>query len=197
MKHEYAPLSYIHLQPGRTFEHPAEPPEIAHWDSPAVEVMTDFRSVKPVTISPDTSIDAALEKMKRVGVRLLLVINEHKQIIGLITAKDIQGERPIMLAQEARIPRSSIRVDAIMTPQSEIIGLNIISVRNALVGHIIETLRQLERQHILVLEVDEVTKVQQVRGLFSTSQIGRQVGEDITAGIAPAHSLAEIQHEIG
>ena len=72
-----------------------------------------------------------------------------------------------------------------------------ISVRNALVGHIIETLRQLERQHILVLEIDEATKVQTVRGLFSTSRIGRQLGENITAEVAPAHSLAEMQHKIG
>lgn len=197
MKHEFAALSHIHLQPGRTFEHPAELPEIVHWSSPAVDVMTDFRVVHPVTVRPDVSIDEALEKMKQVGVRLLLVINEEQEIIGLITAKDIQGERPVKLVQEARIPHSSIPVKAIMTPQSEIIALNMISVRNALVGHIIETLRQLERQHILVLEIDEVTKAQTVRGLFSTSRIGRQLGESITAEVAPAHSLAEMQHKIG
>lgn len=197
MKREFAVLSHIHLQPGRTFERPEEPPEIVHWDSPAVEVMTDFRRVKPVTVRPDVSIDAALEKMKRVGVRLLLVINEQEEIIGLITARDIQDVRPVQLVQETRTPHSSIRVQAIMTPQGEIIGLNLLSVRNALVGHVVETLRQLERQHVLVLDVDEVTKEQKVRGLFSTSQIERQLGESIDAGIPPAHSLAEIQHEIG
>lgn len=197
MKHEFAALSYTPLQSSRTFERPTEPPEIVHWNSSATEVMTDFRRVKPITVRPDVSIDSALEKMKWAGVRLLLVINEQQQIIGLITAKDIQGEQPIKLVQETRTPHSSIRVDAIMTQQAEIIGLNMISVRNALVGHIIETLRQLERQHILVLEVDEATKEQTVRGLFSTSQIGRQLGENITAEVAPAHSLAEIQHEIG
>lgn len=197
MKHEFAALSHIHLQPARTFERPAEPPEIVRWNSPAVDVMTDFRSVHPITVSPDVSIDAALETMKLAGVRLLLVINEQQEIIGLITARDIQGERPVKLVQETRIPHSLIRVDAIMTPQSEIIGLNMISVRNALVGHIIETLRKLERQHILVLELDDVTKAQSVRGLFSTSRISRQLGENVTAEIVPAHSLAEMQHEIG
>lgn len=196
MKHEYAALSHIPLQARSTFEHPPEPPEIVHWDSPATEVMTDFRVVKPVTIRPGSTIDQALEKMKRMGVRLLLVTNEQQVIIGLITAKDIQGERPVKLVQETRIPRSSIRVENIMTPQKDIIGLNMISVRNALVGHIIATLRQLERQHILVFELDEVTKEQRVRGMFSTSRIGRQLDEDITAEIAPAHSLAEMQHEI-
>lgn len=196
MKREFAALSHTHLQPGRTFECPTDPPEIAHWDSPATEVMTDFRIVRPVTTRPDVSIDTALGKMKRAGVRLLLVINEQQQIIGAITARDIQGERPVKMAHDAGVPHSSIHVEAIMTPQSEIIGLNMISVRNALVGHIIETLRQIERQHILVLEVDEVTKVQTVRGLFSTTQIGRQLDENISVETAQAHSIAEMQHEI-
>ncbi len=196
MKHEFAVLSHIHLQPEVTFERPAEPPEIVHWDSPAVEVMTDFRRVRPITVSPAVSIDTALDRMKRAGVRLLLVIDEHEQIIGVITARDIQGERPVKLVQETRIPHAAIRVQTIMTPQPEIVGLNMISVRNALVGHIVETLRALERQHVLVLELDEVTKGQRVRGLFSTSQIRWQLGENINADIPPAHSLAEMQHEI-
>ncbi|MDN5851003.1 MAG: CBS domain-containing protein [Nitrococcus sp.] len=197
MRHEFAALSHIRLQPGRTFEHPAEPPEFVHWNSPAVEVMTDFRIVHPITIRPDVSIEMALEKMKQAGVRLLLVINEQQEIIGVITARDIQGERPVKLVQESRIPHSAIRVDTIMTPQSEIIGLNMISVRNAVVGHIVETLRQLECQHILVLEIDDVSKAQTVRGLYSSSQIRRQLGEKVLADIVPAHSLAEMQHEIG
>ncbi|MDN5871183.1 MAG: CBS domain-containing protein [Nitrococcus sp.] len=196
MRHEFAALSHIHLQPGKTFEHPTEPPDFVHWNSPAVEVMTDFRIVHPITIPPDVSIDTALEKMKQAGVRLLLVVNEQQVIIGVITARDIQGERPVKLVQETRIPHSAIHADAIMTPQPEIIGLNMISVRNAVVGHIVETLRQLERQHVLVLEIDDVTKSQTVRGLFSTSQIRRQLGEKVLADIVPAHSLAEMQHEI-
>ena len=42
----------------------------------------------------------------------------------------------------------------IMTPQSAATVLNLVSVRNAQVGHIIETFRQLERQHMLVVDVD-------------------------------------------
>ncbi|NIR29282.1 MAG: CBS domain-containing protein [Gammaproteobacteria bacterium] len=197
MKTEFAPLSNVRLQPGTTYRHPPELPEIVHLDDPATDVMTDFEFVKPVTVRSDVPIDEALELMMRAGVRLLLVTDDAGAIIGLITARDIMGERPIKLAQEARVLRSSIRVDQIMAAQPEITGLNMVSVRNARVGHIVETLRRLERQHVLVLEVDALTKKQCVRGLFSTSQIGRQLGVDLTQEVVPAHSLAEIRQERG
>lgn len=196
MKREFAPLSYIPLKSDTTFDHPPEPPELVRLDSPATSVMTDFKFVHPVTISPDVPIDDALQKMKTAGVRLLLVTNKAQEIIGLITAKDIQGEQPIQIIQDTRVQRSQITVEMIMTPQSAITVLNMVSVRNAQVGHIIETLRQLERQHILVVEVDDATKTQRVCGLFSTSQISKQLGRDITEEVAPAHSLAEMVQQI-
>lgn len=197
MRHDFAALSHIQLAPQSTFEHPPELPELVHLNSPAIDVMTDFRYVRPVTVDAAEPIDEALERMRSAGVRLLLVTDEQHHIIGLVTAKDIQGEKPIKLVEEARIPRSEIRVETIMTPQSAIIGLNMVSVRNAMVGHVLETLRQLERQHILVLEVDETSKTQKVRGLFSSSQIARQLGKDVIPEVARAHSLAEMQHELG
>ncbi|MFQ6022856.1 MAG: CBS domain-containing protein [Acidiferrobacterales bacterium] len=197
MKRDFAALSYIPLKAKTTFEHPPTPPELIRLDSPAVTVMTDFQYVHPVTVNPDMPIDDALQKMKTAGVRLLLVTDEVDEIIGLITAKDIMGEKPIQIVQDTRIQRSDIKVEMIMTPQSNITVLNMVSVRNAQVGHIIETLRQLERQHMLVVDVDDASKTQRVIGLFSTSQISKLLGRDVREEVAPAHSLVEMLHQRG
>jgi len=196
MKGEFAALSSIPLKPGTTYDCPPELPELVHLDSPALEVMTDLRVVRAVTTRPEVPIDEALEHMKRSGVRLLLATSDSAEIVGIVTAKDIQGEKPIKIVEESRVPRSAIRVSMVMTPQHEIQALNMLSVRNARVGHIVETLRQLERQHALVVEVDDTTKAQRLRGIFSTSQIARQLGHELGEELAPAHSLAEIQHGI-
>lgn len=176
--------------------HPPQPPDLIHLDSPALTVMTDFKLVHPVTVAPDVPIDQALAKMKTAGVRLLLVVNEAQEIIGLITANDIMGERPIKILEETRAQRTDITVETIMTPQAEILVLNMLSVRNAQVGHIIETLRTLERQHVLVVEVDEATMKQRVVGMFSSSQISKLMGSDVSEEVPPAHSLAEMLHQI-
>ncbi|MDH3689179.1 MAG: CBS domain-containing protein [Gammaproteobacteria bacterium] len=197
MKERFLPRHQIPLLPGTTYERPPEQPELVRLINPAVDVMTDFTYVHPVTTDPDMPIDNALELMKTAGVRLLLVTNEQDQIIGLITARDIQGEKPIRQLEETRTVRSSITVEMIMTRQSEITVLDMRSVQDAEVGHIIETLKQLERQHILVVEVDDNTGGQRVRGMFSTSQISKNMLQDISQDIPAAHSLAEIVHDIG
>lgn len=196
MYDQYASLSHIPLQSGSTYARPPELPRLVHLDSSALEVMTDFEHVWAVTIPAQVGIDDALEVMKTKGVRLLLVTDEAHTIIGLITANDIQGEKPIKFARASSLPRSRITVAQIMTPQSEIEALNLISVRNAQVGHIVATLHALERQHALVVEVDETTGSHRVRGLFSTSQISKQLGRDVSETMTAAHSLAEIRHGV-
>jgi len=196
MNNPSAVLPSIPLKPGSSFGPETKPLALAHRDSPAVTAMTDFRSVTPVTIDKETPIDHALRKMKVAGVRLLFVINDAYEIIGLITANDILGERPITITQQTRMPRSDITVAAIMTPQRGIQVLDAASVEKATVGDIVATLHALERQHALVARIDENTKVQTVIGMFSTSQISKLLGHDVIQGALPARSLAEIVEKI-
>jgi CBS domain-containing protein len=196
MSEKFATLSHIRLKPGTGFARPPEPPRLVHLDAPALDVMTDFRIVHPVTVRPTVSIDEALELMKTRGVRLLLVTGENDEILGLITAKDIQGEKPVKIAQESRITHSGITVAAVMTPQGSIEVLNMLSVRNAQVGHIVATLQALARQHALVVEVDPETKAQCVRGIFSTSQISKQLEVNAADAVTRDASLAEIGGDI-
>ncbi|RKZ34983.1 MAG: histidine kinase [Gammaproteobacteria bacterium] len=197
MNTDFAALSHIPLDLGTRYQRPPNMAELVHLDNPAVEVMTNFEYVHAVTTQSDISIDDALERMKTRGVRLLLVVDQGERVIGLVTAKDIQGEKPVKLAQESGQPRHDITVAMIMTPQEKIEALNMISVRSAQVGHIVETLNQIQRQHALVVEVDEKTNEQRICGMFSTSQISKQLGYDVTRDTSAAHSLAEISHELG
>ncbi len=194
--HEFAALSCIPLSPGSICPLPLEPPDFVRFEDPAIRVMTDFKTAVTVTTTADASVDDALEHMKTAGVRMLLVTDTGHSITGLITARDIMGERPIKVAQELRIPHAEITVGQIMTPHEAIVALTLVTVDNACVGHIVETLNQLERQHILVVEDDEETGLHRLRGMFSLSQIGKQLHRDVTHHLGAAHSLAEIVHEI-
>jgi CBS-domain-containing membrane protein len=148
-------------------------------NSPAIKVMTDFKHTAPVTIDEDVRIDDALDKMRVYGVRLLLVIDNDKEVMGIISAKDIQGEKPIKISQEARISRADIRVNMIMSPRSEIKVLSMAHVANAQVGDIISSLKQYSHQHLLVVDSDATNSKQKIRGLFSTTQISKQLGKDL------------------
>lgn len=188
----FMPRHSIPLQAGTTCRRPPRPPDWVQLDDPAMSVFTDFLEVEPRTVGPDGPIDTALERMKADGVRLLLVVDERDAIIGLITATDIHGERPVQLTRERRVPRTALIVRDIMTPRAEIQVLNMISVEEARVGHILATLHALERQHVLVVETDATSGRQVVRGLFSSSRIQKQMHRHEREQIPPAHSLADI-----
>lgn len=191
----FSPLPSVNLQADTGFRRPEELPRIIHAEDPALEVFTDFSVIHPVTAPPDMQIDGALARMKSAGVRLLLVIDEVEKVIGLITAADIQGERPVELVQEDRIPRTEITVRMLMTAQPNIIALKLENVQYAQVGDIIESLKQLERQHVLVVDTDSETGRQLVCGLFSISRISKLMGRDYAESTKTAHSLAEVVQE--
>ena len=197
MAEEYAALSHIPLRRGMPCVTPAGLTPLVRASDPAIKVMTDFRKVTPVTIEPGVGIIAAISKMKAVGVRLLLVPDQDDQIIGIITATDIQGERAFKLSQEAGIPRTDIKVEMLMLPLDQVMAMDMVTVSGACVGHIIASLHRLERRHTLVVETDPVTDRRLIRGLFSISNISKLMGQDIARPEYATHSLAEVQHELG
>ena len=197
MPYSFETITCVTLKPQSTLGHPTTPRELVKLDSPAAAVMTNFKVVHPITTRPEVAIDVALKRMKTAGVRLLFVMNDADQIIGLITAKDIMGERPIQITQQTRMPRAEITVTAVMTPQPDICALDSLAVRDARVGDIIETLRkQGQRQHALVVKTDKATQSQCVIGMFSTSQIDKLLGYNVTPDVHPARSLAALVGQI-
>ncbi|RMG33773.1 MAG: CBS domain-containing protein [Gammaproteobacteria bacterium] len=148
-------------------------------DAPAIKVVTDLSKVAAMTINPCASIDNASERMISAGVRLLFVTDQYYNVMGLITARDITGERAVMYIQEHGGKREDIMVRDIMTPRHRIEVLDYEDVLQARVGDIVETLRRLGRQHALVMQRGEGEELDRIRGIISTSQVSQQTGEHI------------------
>jgi CBS domain containing-hemolysin-like protein len=161
-------------------------------ESPASDVMTDLRHTPAFTTEADATANHALQKMMHAGVRLLLVTNSARHVVGLITARDLMGEKPVRAATENQIPRDAVTVAQCMVPQQHIEVLDYAEVLRSTVAEIVLTLRHSGRQHALVLESDGPPCV---RGIFSAVRIGRQLGVDISAE-GPVQSFAELEQAI-
>lgn len=187
----YRPLSLRPLELGATCRQPStyNPVQI---DTPAIEVMTDFHSVSPVTIRPTATIAQATNAMIARGVRLLFVIDDNEAIIGVITARDTAGERPIKLIRERGGKHGDLRVDDIMTRHENLEALTLADVLHAEVGHILQTLKQIGRQHAIVVEPDPTSGHEVVRGIFSATNIGRRLGVPVHP-FEVANTFAEIE----
>ena len=179
MLKNYAPLASSRLLAGTGFAQPAQAfPERAGLDDSALLVMTDFERVSAVLIRPNDGIEEANLRMIQRGVRLLLVVDAQRIVAGLITANDILGEKPLQIITERGGRRQDIVVRDIMTPQDRLEVLDLKHVQHARVGQLVATLKESARQHALVIDHDSNGR-QRVRGMFSVTQIARQLGVSI------------------
>ena len=125
-------------------------------DSAALEVFTDFSAKRPITVSRTTQIDVALHDMMRLGVRALVVVDEG-MVSGLITAYDIQSDKPQQVLrggqrnQESCL-RRDVLVEDIMTPLAGLRTIRHQSLVLARVGDLEATFAATGESHILVVE---------------------------------------------
>lgn len=166
--------------------------EIVHMDDPALAVMTDFSLVLANTINQNETIDNALNEMKLHGVHMLLATDDEQTISGIISSEDLLGEKPIKLLQHSRVERSNITVKMLMTTIKDIIAFDIDTIQQARVGNIVTTMKAFKQHYALVLRT-KGDNAPFIRGLFSTSQISKQLHKDIASLIFKAESISELQ----
>jgi CBS domain-containing protein len=206
MQRDYQPLPIRELGANAGFRRPVQPPAArVTQESPALQVMTDLTGVAPATIRPQAPLAGANQFMITRGVRLLLVTDDHEDVVGIITASDILSERPMRVAAERALRRDELTVADVMTPAEQVEVIDFTEVRGARVGHVLETLRRAGRQHALVVDSEPVAPLRpyeppgkrvMVRGIFSLSQIARQLGVPVETGGEVARTFSEIESAI-
>jgi CBS domain containing-hemolysin-like protein len=191
---EYPPLKAYSLASHGACRLMEPVPSGVTMDSPALEVMTDLAAVPAVTTEGTSSLATANGYMMARGVRSLFVVGPDGRAIGLITATDILGERPIRVAQARGATRGELRVADVMTPIDAVVAMKLDDVRAAKVGHIVASLRQAGRQHALVAEIPATGEVR-LRGIFSATQIARQLGVPLQISEV-ATTFAEVEQAL-
>jgi len=174
MKRDYAALAHHRLAAGAAVALPV-PPSRLTLESPAVEAMTDLRRVTASTIATDRTIEECNALMKARGIRLLFVEDAQRRVLGVITATDLLGEKPVRFMHERGLRRHEILVSDLMTPASALEALELRDVLHAQVGQIVATLKAAGRQHTFVTE----DAGQRICGLFSATHIARRLGIEV------------------
>ncbi len=151
---------------------PGADPWHARPEDPAISVMTDFREHASVTIAATTNTDAALEHMKHAGVRCAFATSDARRVVGLITAYDIMGEKPIRHARAVSGRREDVLVRDIMTTVRD---WKVAEVKQLEVSTVEDLRRKFQEPgltHIPVVELNQEGR-RQLRGLLSGSKVRR------------------------
>ncbi len=195
MVKEYSELQSVSLKSGSGFMRPVQGlPERVKLGDPALSVMTDLSKVSLVTTRAKTSMDKANAKMIRYGVRMLLVLDDNEELAGLLTATDVLGEKPMRFLQNMGGTHDDIMVRDVMSTLRELTAMRMEDVQKARVGDIVVSLKKVHRQHALVVGESPDGR-QVVSGLFSITQIARQLGAQVQ-NFELARTFAEIENAI-
>jgi CBS domain-containing protein len=153
------------------------PPQTGAWlvkpTDPARSVMTDFDEHSIVSVRADQQIDAALEHMRHAGVRSAFVLDEAREhVLGLITAYDIMGEKPLHYAQEMAAAREEVLVRHLMESTVDWSVLRLEDVDRASVAAVLDAFKRCGRTHLPVVATESGGGTR-LRGVFSSAKLLR------------------------
>ena len=165
-------------------------------DSPALAVMTDFRRFAPATIARDAALDEANRLMTLCGVHYLLVGDEQRQLLGIVTEASTKGHRPLATAHAMGIrPRELVVGNVMINKHDDAEVVHLKDLAEARVGHVLATLKELGVPSCLVVEHDE-SHNHVLCGAFFHAEIERQMGGE-SASEEIAHTFSQVVNSLG
>lgn len=164
-------LGSINLETVTTYLNP--PSSALSLQSAAQLFMTDFLLVHPVAVAENTSTNDALTLMKEAHVRLLLVTKSDQQgFLGIVSAADLNGPKVLAAMSTYEFTRrDEVLVKHVMIDKVHIHGLDFRQIEHSNIGDVLETIKDLSEQHIMVVESQDNTWI--IRGMFSTTNIAK------------------------
>lgn len=147
---------------------------------PASTVFTDLRIAPSVVVPADETLDDARRLMIHAGVRMAFVLDAAGDVVGLVTAADLHGERPMLVAMKRSTGHGDLDVTDVMTPVAQWSTLEVERMGMAQVGDIVATFRASGERYLIVTEADPAgSGARVIRGLFSANRVERAIGHAI------------------
>lgn len=157
---------------------------------PALSLLTDLHHSACVVASHRDGLDQTLHLMLRANVRMVFVSGADGELVGMVTAEDLQGERPVLRTSSHLIPHNELTLSDIMIPVRHWDTVELAQVRTARLGDVAETMHQHGLRYLLVVQNKEGRTT--LRGLFSATRLEMAMNTTIEADLH-SRSFAELE----
>lgn len=168
-------------------DHLVKPDEFAdiNGDSPALSILSDFRTHFPHTVGAHVPAVDAAHLMAEAKVDLKLVIDSHGEMVGLIT-RELLSDQRILVAQATRgLAHEEVLVADMMQPRAHIHAIDLQALARAKVSDILKAMKDHGESHYLVLDRNR----HQIRGVISLKALIRRLDRPVYVQQAPATVL--------
>lgn len=151
--------------------------------SPAMAVFTDFKQHMPHVIDEEAPATKLEKIMMQAHVTMMLVLDHKGKFIGIVSKDDIDDQK-IMQKVSAGMSRDMLKVSDFMRTKTSLMAFDFDELARATVGDVVETLKDNQRHHCLVLD----RHGHEVRGVISVSDIARQLQLPVDIAHRPSFS---------
>jgi hypothetical protein len=135
----------------------------------ALSLLTDLHQGPCVVASHRDGLDETLHLMVRCGVHMVFVAGADGELVGMVAAGDIQGERPVLRAATDQVPHRELTLLDVMVPVSQWLTVDLGEVRHARLGDVAATLHEHGLRYLLVTQLKDGETT--LRGLFSARRL--------------------------
>ena len=163
---------------------------VAMAHEPALSLLTDLHHSACVVAHQQDGLDQTLHLMLRAGVRMAFVSGAHAELIGMVTAEDIQGERPVVRASSQLVAHKDLTVVDVMVPVTQWDTVDLSVVRTTRLGDIAETLHEHGLRYLLVTQQKHGKTM--LRGMFSARRLEMAMNTTIEPDLH-SRSFAELE----
>lgn len=154
-------------------DHLVQPEEFAdiNASAPALAILTDFRSHKPHMIDSHLEATEALEIMHAEDVGIKLVVDDHKEFVGVIGLDDLSHHQLLLKQMALHLNRDELLVRDLMHPRAQIRAIDFDQFKKCTVGDIVSTLKKAHQQYLLVVDKE----AHHIRGIVSSRDIASRL----------------------
>lgn len=158
-------------------DHLVQPEEFEdiHSSSSALAILTDFRSHKPHMVDGHLEASEALEVMLAEDVRIKLVVDDHKEFIGVISVDDLSDHNLLLKQMELHMRRDELLVRDLMHSRDTIRAINVDDFKRVTVADVVAALQKAHQEYLLVVDTD----AHHIRGIVSARDISRRLHHPI------------------
>lgn len=154
-------------------DHLVQPEEFedVQGSTPALAILTDFRRHTPPMVSSHLPAAEALEVMLAENVKIKLVVDEHKEFVGVISVDDLSHHNLLLKQMATHINRNDLLVHDLMHPRANINAVDYGQFKSATVGDVVSTLKKSHQEYLLVVDQD----AHHIRGVVSSREIASRL----------------------
>lgn len=164
-------------------DHLVQPEEFADIKpaTPALAILTDFRSHKPHMVDSHLEATEALEVMLAEDVKIKVVVDDSKEFIGVISIDDLSSHNMLLKQMALHAKRDELLVRDLMHPRAEIRAIDFEQFITCSVGDVVSTLKKSHQEYLLVVDKE----AHHIRGIVSARDIATRL-----------HAPVEIEKEL-